>query len=208
VDRATFDERLDRVVVAITQGGQIDALEYAQVIDHLERWVAKAFPTVAPDAEDVVADAVAGLLRAVSAGSEFESAPGYLISSVRNAALDRIRRASRTEAVAVGTEIASETAGDFDAAIVERVVSRAQVASALRAAVTWRPDGGANGDVIAVRVLAAFLDLATEGTPSTREVAGASAVRHVTVLRVYAQVRAYLEDPSGGWVPRSALRRR
>jgi predicted RNA polymerase sigma factor len=204
--RASFDARLEGLVQGIIRGQELQAVEYAAVTEALERWVARTYPDLVSDAEDVVADAISGLLRALSSGVQIDRPSAYVVTSVRNHALTRLRRGARAQALPKSEPEQLADESEFDASLVERMVSSEQVLNALAAAHAWRsPDGGP--DSVAVRVLASFLDLAGDGTPSTRQVARAAGVRHVTVLRVYDQVRTYLKSPGTGWVPRGVLRR-
>lgn len=185
-----------------------DAASFARLFGTLRGWIVNRYPSLSSDADEIVAESLSLVLRRTRSGMAPDNLTAYLTATTHNVAIGALRRKGRTETTSLD-DYDPPNAPELDPLdqIVGQMVSHDLVHEAFEAARSWRaPDGSA--DRTAVRVLTAYLDLASDHSPTVRDVAAASGVTHVTVMRVYLQVRRFIEDPAAGWTPRSRLRRR
>lgn len=198
--RLSFDEAVERGLGVGTD--QIDPDAFAALLGMLRNWVIRIAPSLRDEADDIVAEAIIRVVERRRDGADIVNSAAYLTTTVRHLALGRLRQEARRAAIDVPAVQDNGDGLTFEA-VVDRMVGASQVQQAFSAARTWRsPDG--QSDATAVRVLSAFLDLAADRTPTVREVAAAAGVTHVTVMRVYLQVRRFLND--GTWVSRSQFK--
>jgi hypothetical protein len=143
------------------------------------------------DADDLAQDLLMRILELAREGrGERIARPGaFLWVMARNAAMDRVRRARHAPRLSDAPTGPPDRPSDDDAIarLLDRAASSDAIARALRAAV-------ADDDHLAVRVVAAWLDLADERgeAPTSREVAPRAGVSHTTVNHALARFRAYL----------------
>lgn len=206
-DSPIFDDAARELYESIVSGTEPEPDVLRVVLDHLRLFVLHRWPRVGTEgASDASSDAVAGLVSAISGGSEVDNPAAYLLSSASNTVRQAATRKSRDLRTSFSRAL-EEVDEDFEPTI-ERLAAEADVAAAHRAALAWRDSDG-RPDAIALRVLACYRNLAVSGrSPNTREVAEEAQVSHVTVQRVYAQLRAFLASDRSKWVPRDQTRTR
>lgn len=187
-----FDLAVDRLARSATDGvaERASGDDLSVVIDGLCRFVEATYP-VLPRSEvaDIVDEAIFAFTVAVAEGRvDLGRRPAaYLTTVARNEAVRRLRRVmpepleDQREPDGGG----EEAAADF----LDAISDQAAVEEALRAAAE-------EGDVIVVRVVACWLDLAetTGQTPSYRDVAREADVHHSTVADALDRFRSYLAD--------------
>jgi DNA-directed RNA polymerase specialized sigma24 family protein len=165
------------------------AIDLVIVQRGLLRLLGARFPKL-PDAEgeELADEAIARLIEQTRTGavSAVKNPAAYLSTVARNLALDRMKKVEPLELV--------EDLPDSDdaiAALLDRDATAATVQMAMQAAI-------AAGDHLAVRVVAAWLDLAAErGEPTSREVAKRARTSHTTVNEAIRRFRGYFPEQPG-----------
>lgn len=155
----------------------------------LHRLLAVRFPQLSQDERAEIADeAIVRLVGQTRSGASgvIRNPAAFLSRVARNLALDRARR---QEPVPLSEDVADSD--DAIAALLDHDATASSVEAAMQAAITA-------GDHIAVRVVAAWLNLAAEqGHPSSREVAARADTSHTTVNEAMRRFRGYFpKQPS------------
>jgi DNA-directed RNA polymerase specialized sigma24 family protein len=182
-------EELARVLQG---GGEASSEGLAVALSGLEAYLAARFRLSAGDSSEVASEAITRFLeQCLSGGVDPERAAGLVTVMARNIAVDTLRRTGReTPTGNVENEIDSQYSRDDEiAALLDQGADRSAIVEAMEAAL-------AIGDLVTVRVVRAWLDLADQlgRAPTTREVAAEAGVSHSTVVRALHAFRQFVPD--------------
>ena len=202
--KAPLDVLAERLTRDFVESQQVDPETLQQVIDELvlraQRWTDEPLAVV----NDVVFRFLARAASGDQAGVRPEDAGGLLVVSIKNAAVDEMRRVqrheSRTALYAYGPDFA-ELLGANDPGFehvlegrddqTARLLQADSATALVQAAMT---EAAHQGDDTVVKVIASWLDLAQLGgkAPSTRAVAEMAGVSHTTVATALRRFRKQL----------------
>jgi DNA-directed RNA polymerase specialized sigma24 family protein len=195
--QAAFETAATRLLESLRSDNTVRAgqTDVDVVTTWLTRWLSGRFRLSRDDAEEIASAAIEAVFEASvepsNAGTPIRNPVGYLVWTARNRAIDRLRRRSLGEAQERAAAYGNDVADDDLAALLEREASAADIRQAMRAAADA-------GDHLAVRIVGAWLNLASEAAkePTSRDVAARAEVSHTSVNQALRRFRGYF--PVGG----------